>query len=683
MRLVALVALCLVAAVACDEPADPSDAATDAGVDGDAATTGPMPPMIPWHAEGRAPVTMTPCPTGWRIAPGELVDTCAPYPEGGAQTCPVGEAHFPGEPGCRPVGAACPSGDFADALPSDGSVTYVLAGAASGGDGSLARPFGSLADVSFSSLSAGDTLALGKGSYEGTLALRSGVRVVGACAAETILTGSPSPVYSFVTVTTRGEAAVLQNLRIARPPQVAVDINGGSAARLEGVIVEGALELGVMVTESGSDLELIDVVVRGTRAADGQGYGALANDRARLHGARVIVEDTTGTNVYSGAGAQITLTDSVARGARPLPNASAGVIVTEADFEATAFLIEGNAGRGVQTNGASMVRLTDAIVRDSALTPGDAGRGLEVQRGAQLEATRLLVEGNHSAAIFLDDSGAAELTEIVARDTAVDAGGQFGWGFGVQNGSSLTVTGALVTGNVGAGMKVGIAGASAVVTDVMVHDMRPQPDGLLGTGIVIAHDADFDATRLVISRCYEVGVLAAIGTTVALRDVHISDIVPSQLDMALGHGIHVGPSTTATIERARIESVYEVGLASTAGTIVASDTSISGVLQSQCDSAECVMGLGYGAMSYGGAIDLTGFEIRDAETCGVLVAEGPEGPPSVELHSGTVAGSAIGACVQVPGYDLARLSDDVLYVDNGTNLDSTELPVPALPNTEI
>jgi len=41
-----------------------------------------------------------------------------------------------------------------------------------------------------------------------------------------------------------------------------------------------------------------------------------------------------------------------------------------------------------------------------------------------------------------------------------------------------------------------------------------------------------------------------------------------------------------------------------------------------------------------------------------------------------VSGSSVGACVQVDGYDLARLLDGVAYIDNGTSLQTTMLPVP-------
>ena len=66
-------------------------------------------------------------------------------------------------------------------------------------------------------------------------------------------------------------------------------------------------------------------------------------------------------------------------------------------------------------------------------------------------------------------------------------------------------------------------------------------------------------------------------------------------------------------------------------------------------------------------------------TCGVLVAAPPElaGTASLDLSEGTVSSAEIGACVQVEGYDLGRLTSGVAYTDNLANLESTSLPVPA------
>src|SRR5262245_17734248 len=110
----------------------------DAGTEDAGPGFEPDPPAAPGFV---------PCPDGWREVadPGSpgLV-TCDPWPESGPEDCTApDEAHFPGEPGCRRVGTACPAGDWAEDIPGGSTVLYVRAGAA-GGDGSLALPFGSV-----------------------------------------------------------------------------------------------------------------------------------------------------------------------------------------------------------------------------------------------------------------------------------------------------------------------------------------------------------------------------------------------------------------------------------------------------------------------------------------------------------------------------------------------------------
>jgi len=73
------------------------------------------------------------------------------------------------------------------------------------------------------------------------------------------------------------------------------------------------------------------------------------------------------------------------------------------------------------------------------------------------------------------------------------------------------------------------------------------------------------------------------------------------------------------------------------------------------------------------AIDLRRFVIARSPLCGVLIAR----DGTAALHQGSVVENAIGACVQREGFDVAGISDAVVYRDNGTNLQTTELPVPS------
>jgi len=96
--------------------------------------------------------------------------------------------------------------------------------------------------------------------------------------------------------------------------------------------------------------------------------------------------------------------------------------------------------------------------------------------------------------------------------------------------------------------------------------------------------------------------------------------------------------------------------------------------------SETHAGVGVSALS--SRLALTDFEVRNAQTCGIFLslARDSRAPPEVDLIRGEVSGSMIGACVQIDGYALERLTEDVDCVDNGVNLDSTGLRCPRSRN---
>jgi hypothetical protein len=66
------------------------------------------------------------------------------------------------------------------------------------------------------------------------------------------------------------------------------------------------------------------------------------------------------------------------------------------------------------------------------------------------------------------------------------------------------------------------------------------------------------------------------------------------------------------------------------------------------------------------------FRVRGSPLVGVQLALGGE----VDLVEGEVVENVVGVNVQVPDYDLSRLTERVEYRDNETNLDAMSLPVP-------
>jgi len=720
-----------------DDVVPPDTSLPDAGTDTSLADSSITiaAPEIPWLAEGAPPVAppvLTPCPAGWREVVDEDVTTCHPYPVGGPGDCPAGEAHFVGEPSCRAIGSACPAGDYAASLPSDGPVLYVRAGAPAGGTGSMASPYASLSAVRWTGLSPGTIVAIAKGTYPGVIGVRTSVRIIGACAGETILVGQAGAAQAVVTVAGATADVLVRDVTISEPPQLGAQIAGGTLT-LDGVRIDGTLVLGVLVAGATSALVAEDVVIENTRPqspADPFGRGINVELGGSLDGTRMIFSGNTDTGVFgSGAGVSITLADSVVRDTLPdIRDGTDGLGISVADgtrLELSRVLVSGNRAVGVSSRDpGTAVVLSDVVVEDtsSETVGGEGGDGLSVLDGATLEATRTLISRSHNAGGTFGYAGVdVTLTDVVVRDTEPREGDdEVGIGIAILADTTVTATRLLVSSSYAGGVVHQGATGNVVLTDVTVRDTRPQrSDGYTGTGLsshgggrvtatrllvagshgsgifvtggdLTLEDAAvidtapndgrdfsagievaatrFDATRLYVASVAGIGIQIAEEATAVLADVAVRDTTNETSIFTGGRGINVQQGSELDAMRVEIANTGDQGITSiSAATVRASDVRIPG-------------GVDMGASGASGMLSLERFEIRGADTCGIFVAKIPweEQQPGVDLRTGVVAESAIGACVQANDYEVSRLQSDVIYLGNGTNLDVTMLPVPEI-----
>ena len=101
---------------------------------------------------------------------------------------------------------------------------------------------------------------------------------------------------------------------------------------------------------------------------------------------------------------------------------------------------------------------------------------------------------------------------------------------------------------------------------------------------------------------------------------------------------------------------------------------VSGIAERACAASSCATeagGTGVSALA-GAAIVGQGLAVTGAPLCGVQVYD----RASLDLSGGTIEQSAIGACVQIDGYDLARVVAGVEYRDNERNVESSSVYVP-------
>ncbi|MBW2461126.1 MAG: hypothetical protein JRH11_05735 [Deltaproteobacteria bacterium] len=677
------------------------DEAVDAGGDamvGHDAMVAPdagfvAPPEIPWLAAGIPPFEW-PCPSGWQNTTEGNFTFCTPYADAGPSACPAGEAHFVGEPGCRAIGAACPSGEFADGLPSDGSVVFVSPGASPGGNGTMGSPYPTLAEVPWSTLTSGTTVALGKGTYPGIIRVPAGVHVVGACVNETVLTGaaigtSRAVIYGAAP----GEPASVRDLSIVDPQQFGVWADEGHRLRVQGVLISGAAGWGAFVQGVGTEMTLADVVIRDTRAPleGNSGAGILAVLGGRVEAVRVVVEDSAETGVIvASPGSEAELTDVAIIGSYPTsrePTVSTEGRGLDVEYGASVvanhvYLQQNHESAIFVAREGARVALNDAVITDT-LPRSDAstfGAGIFVGIDGHLSGSRVVVLRSAHHGLSLGEGGSVELTDALVLDTRAPNENATGIGVYATRDSTLSLTRFGAAQNRSTGIIIG-GPSEATLVDILVQDTLPSGRFAAGYGLVFLEATTVNASRLVVEGNRMMGIGVILGSTLTLTDAVIRNTLPA-MDGAGSYGIFAASEATLDGTRVAVDGASSVGVISAlGGRATLRDLRVTQVARPECEGEGCAgRPGGHGVSAEDSTLTIERFAVLGSELCGVFVAQSSV-PPEVDLMTGVVAGSRIGACLQAPGYDVERLTSGVVYMDNETNFDTnSRLPLPPPPS---
>jgi len=651
------------------------DAGADAAVAADAAVG---PPELP---EPPAPPVLTPCPPGWsETAPDLGVVTCEPWPARTDVRCPPGEAWFPGGSGCERHGAECPEDGWPADLPAEG-VTYVSAGAVAG-LGSRAQPFGTISEA-VEAAGNGEIVAIGVGTYDEVVMVGSSLSLRGACVTGTRWTSSIVS-RSGALVVTRG-AVDVRDVGFVDLGGPAVEVSGvGASVGLQDVAVDRARH-SALVAGFGGHLEATRVAVRDTTMSELGFATAIDVELGSTASVRSVVALDGGGGIFvSGDGSTLTAEDLAIVGCHVDEALKArGVAVQDgAVLTLRRALIEDAEGEGLHAGGAgARGTLEDIVIRDThpwsedAVPDFEEGRGLEVILGAAVEVRRGVFERNRELGIGATHAGSTlGLQDVVVRDTDSEpVRGTDGSGILVQDGAEARLYRVLVARNRQAGVDTFRAGVLHL-DDVLVADTagRARDEGW-GAGIWLA-GSPADGRRIRLERNHNAGLQVDYGPArVALEELSVLD-TEGRFDGRGGNGIYAAFDVELDLRGLELEGNREVALYATNGARVdAHDVTIRQTRRRACAADTCAdTPGGHGVGAYGRAtVALQVFELADAELCGLQIA----GDAEVDLHGGTVEDNGIGGCVQVPGYDLRRLQDQVVF-GPGQFLELTDLPLP-------
>ncbi len=719
-----IVIVAMVMACSCGPGARPAGDA-DADSDADAEATLPAPPVLtpcpegwrevppeeeggvttcdPWP--GSSPVNLTPCPEGWRAVEGDGVVTCDPWPEDGPQDCAEDEAHFPGEPGCTRIGTACPEGSWAEDLPDEGEILYVLAGAAEGGEGTREAPFGTIAEAidAARDIDGRVVIALSKGTFDESVRLPNEVTLWGACVAQTIVTCS-SYNTSIGTVSVGGRDTVVRNLQLSgRRPGVTVAGGTSYSVRIENVLAVRSHCVALLVLNG--RLTGNRIVVRDTLpASDGlYGRGLNVEEGANVELVQAVFERNRDISIYvSGSNTILILSEVVVRDT--MSKESDGTdgrgleVKNGADTDITCAIFERNRRQGILALGsATRLALNDVVVRNTQGQESDGlgGYGLHALKGVTVEVTRATFEGNRGVGVLAFDSGTKmTLNDVVVRDTqGQESDGVNGFGLLALYGVDVEATRATFERNRDTGVVAIGSDTRLVFNDLVVRDTQSQSiDHRFGRGLTAQEGANVEVTRALFDRNREIGVIA-IGpdTRLLLNDIVIRDTQGQEIDGIDGRGLGVQDGANVVVNRALFERNRDVGvLAIGPGTsFILSDIVVRQTRERACVSAGCEgFHTGEGILSLGGAsVEVNRFIVTENARCGVQLAQGSyededgvfrvyENGGTIDIHDGVISHNPIGINVQTAGFDLDRLTNNVIFLDNGIDLDMTDIPVP-------
>lgn len=678
----------------------------------------PAPPTLP---------SLGPCPQGWRAVAGE-VERCDPWPVTGRRQCGTDQTHFVATPECQRIGSPCPAGDFADGLPTNTRVLYVMPTAPVGGNGSQQQPLRTLASA-VGAATPGTIIALSKGTHIANGPLPANTTLRGACVAQTFLTttlnSSPGIVYS-------DKAGVsVQNLTVTGTGIGAKVTDAGATLSLRDVLIEDVVGGAVAVIDDGR-ATLENVVVRRVKpTSTGLVTGISALTRGSLEAKRVVVEGAANhALMVSGVGTRAIVADSAIIDTVESPRGFAGEAVAVypdgfARLERT--VVEGSHGAGIVAGQQSGVELFDVVVRNTrpAAAPAMSGYGYGVQviDGALL-AKRLWCDANTAAALdVIGPKAKANISDAILENTGVSSVTMGGAGLFAALGSYVELERALLAANATGvevteaavtlvditaarptsrnglgspalsvmhdatvtlsrarfdahtGQSIFVAGNKAVLTahDVLVQRTRHHTSGDApgGLGLVVAHQGHASFERAVFEHNQGAAVFASTGGALVATDISLRDGAPVREESSAS-GITTTTGGNVTLTRARIERAngYAVFAAGADASVTMEDVFIADTKPRPAMNGGTV-----GVLAYqGGAVRIKRFRLTRNGGFGFALQDG-----QIDATDGEVSGHVIGVNIVDTQYDVGRVDRDVSYVDNQRRLDAQVIPLPPIP----
>lgn len=554
--------------------------------------------------------------------------------------------------------SAC-SSRFPSDLPSGRPVVHVDRSAPDGGDGTSGAPYNSIRNA-LGSAPAAAVLAVAAGRYSGPLNVRRDIDIVGACAEQVIV----APAASETAVAIQDATVRIVDVTIEGGRMGLTGTGSAAVVTLERVVITGQRGLGLVFQDG--ELSLSRVVMEDVHAVDGTLDGRCM---AAQGGARVTLDNVTlrrcstvGLIVLDGA--QAIATDLVIEQVEPGPaRAGFGAQARAARLTIQRGWVRGAPGSAINAFMGASLTLSDLLVEDGATAiEGD---------DSELTGTRIVIRRVTGVGVNVRRS-TVELEDVVVAGVLSTVTGDGGRGVEGHDGAIIRLRRAVIAdvGDVGI-----LHDGELLLEDVLIRDARGRGDGAgFGRGIS-ATGTPNSLRRVEVRDVREHGILLTNASD--LEDVTIQNVATDSFG-GFGHGLHIeDAAAVVAARRVSVTRAHGGGVVVLGGAFGATDLAISATEGSACTDSDCAAAAsGVGLLVHEeGRASAERFVFEDSALAGAQLATG-----ELDLSHGVVRGHVIGAAISGSTFDLGRIQNQVIYVDNDVNLDARTLPLPDVAN---
>ena len=479
---------------------------------------------------------------------------CEPPPEPPTD-CPDGTLPVPGVATCQPMGVTCPpTGERwadeatlrASAPGFAGPIVYVGPDAAADGLGTRESP--RLLSAAAVRAAQDGIIALSVGTHNAAVRLDRHVALLGACVTQTTLTtDQPSETLGLVDVSPSG-AVRIANLTITGPrPGIWIRGEVDEPHQVEAVTIRQTPTYGILLeSPQSTDLRAVrieETLVRPSTQTLGRGIELQNGARATLH--QVFVDAVLEVGLLlSGTGSTVEGDGVILQQTRTRASDGAfgrGLVVNAgASAQLRNTLIRDNRDVSVSISGAGATLDADrfVVLRTAPNARGILGRSLELKGGASVTVRDALLRDDHEVALFATDAESFLRAEGLVIDFASATAESNAYGVQCQEGARMELNDVVVQGRRSIGVEVDGATSTLSFERLTVAGSVAPASASESAGALLARNgATLSGSDLILVRNEVVGVLSSDRSRAELARVAVLETLARSSDGRAGHAL--------------------------------------------------------------------------------------------------------------------------------------------------